>query len=118
MRKLVKASTNAKRAKSKISAASGVPSLGKFAKYYNSVTKQEVVKGYGCSDDDIRDVGTTFEGYDLEVAGYAMAKDEYMDALADSAIDFAYITTDGELVYDVKERVYTLSISEVTNALR
>ena len=63
------------------------------------------------------------QGYNIKHIAWAMAKDEYLDALADDGIDIVeLVTSDWDnsnpmLAYVVKDRVYPLDIDEVTNCL-
>lgn len=134
MKKIVRASAEAKAAHIKITAADKgpAPSLGEFEQYYRYATKSDI-EAFGIDDPievrytgsvctvDWDGAGGAYPNYDgMELVGHAIAKDEYAEALANNSIDFVDVvkTSNGvELVYQVQERIYNVDIAEVESCI-
>ena len=86
-----------------------------FNKFYRVGTPEEIAELERCTVEEFKE----FENEDpcrehFNIVGYAIAKDEYTDQIANaSGLVYVEITDDGRLVYNIGERVFDLELSDL-----
>ena len=90
-----------------------------FNKYYRVATDADLAD---YADEDGISPCEDCEGYDAANIGWAIAKDDYIDALADQGLDLVELVTFGDdpevkLCYAVHDRIYSLDEDEIVDAL-
>ena len=103
MKKVVHASDESKEAKkSKVAASVGI-SLGKYDPYYRCATMSDI-SDFGADTSDYKKIGQgvisddeleVCKDYELDPVGIVVAKDEYVDCLADNGLDILLACSDG-----------------------
>ena len=90
-----------------------------FDEYYRLATAEDLAD----YDDEDGTPCETCEGYDAKNVGWAVAKDEYADALADQGLDVVELVTFGDdpqikLAYTVHDRIYTVDEDEILDSIK
>lgn len=93
-----------------------------FDKYYRVMTPEEYCNYQGIDiteyDEFLADDPCNEVAEDRgTVIGYAVAKDEYLEAFEDDAISLMSITDQGKLCYNVADRVFDADIGEINMTL-
>ena len=89
-----------------------------LTKYFNEVTAEQLADVIGTDVEDVTAGDEEIIEAGIEIIGYAIAKDEFFDALSDDAISFGSIGADGKIYYSYGgNRVTDISLDEIEDAI-